>query len=207
VEYLEVQQGAIYLLNDEDENDPYLNLIAAYAPDDDRLSGKRIELQESQIGACFTEKKVIRVDNLPEDYASITSGLGESPLKYLVIIPIQLNELAIGVIELISYERVGDYRVEFVAKAGETMTAILTSLKANEQTKKLLEKQRQQAEEMSSQEEELRQNLEEMQATQEEAARKAEELSIFTSEFEVKEKEYLDRIAKLEKENKKLKKK
>ncbi len=207
VEYIDVQQGAIYILNDEDKNDPYLELMAAYAPDEEHLTGKRLELQESQVGACYTEKKVIRVDDLPEDYASITSGLGEAPLKYLVIIPIQLNEIAIGVIELISFERVSDYRIEFIEKAGETMTAILTSLKANEQTKKLLEKQKSQAEEMSSHEEELRQNLEEMQATQEEAARKAEELSIFTSEFEEKEKEYLAKIEKLEKENKKLKKK
>ncbi len=207
VEYIEVQQGAIYILNDEDKSDSFLELIAAYAPDEERLSGKRLELQESQVGACYTEKKVIKVDDLPEGYASIASGLGEAPLKHLVIIPIQLNEIAIGAIELISFEKVSDYRIEFIEKAGETMTAILTSLKANEQTNKLFEKQKSQAEEMSSHEEELRQNLEEMQATQEEAARKAEELSIFTSEFEEKEKEYLAKIEKLEKENKKLKKK
>jgi transcriptional regulator with GAF, ATPase, and Fis domain len=205
VEYVKVEQGALYILNDKDEEDLYLLLTAAFAPDDDRLTGKRVELQENQVGACFTEKKVIRVNDLPAGYASLTSGLGETPLKHLVIIPIQLNEIAIGVIELLSFEEVPDYKIEFIEKAGETMTAILTSLKANEQTNKLLSKQKLQGEEMASQEEELRQNLEEMQATQEEAARKAEELSIFTLEFEEKEKEYLAKIEELEKENQKLK--
>lgn len=207
VEYVEVQQGAIYILNDDDESNSYLELISANAPDDDRLTGKRLELQESQIGACFTDKKVIRVNDLPEGYASLSSGLGDAKLDHLVVIPIQLNEIAIGVIELISFEEVNDYKVGFIEKAGETMTAILTSLKANEQTNKLLEKQKAQGEEMASNEEELRQNLEEMQATQEESARRTEELSIFTEEFEEKEKEYLARIEKLEKENTKLKKK
>ncbi len=205
VDYIEVQQGAIYMLNDDDEGDSFLELMAAYAPDDERLIGKRIELQEGQIGACFTEKKVIRVNDLPEGYASLTSGLGDSSLKHLAIIPIQLNEIAIGVLEFISFKEVSDYRLEFIEKAGETMTAILTSLKANEQTKKLLDQQKTQAEELSSQEEELRQNIEEMQATQEEAARRAEQLTIYSAEFEEKEKEYLTRIELLEKENKKLK--
>jgi len=207
IEYVQVEQGVLYILNDEDENDPYLILTAAFAPDENRLIGKRVELQEGQIGACYTERKVIRVSDLPDGYANLTSGLGDTPLKHLVIIPIQLNEIVIGVIELLSFEEVPEYKIEFVEKASETMTAILTSLKANEQTKKLLDKQKAQGEEMASSEEELRQNLEEMQATQEEAARRAEELSIFSTEFEEKEKEYLGRIEELEKENKKLKSK
>ncbi len=207
VEYVEVQQGAIYILNDENEDDVYLEFMHAFAPNNERLAGKRFEIQESQVGACFTERKIIKVNDLPEGYAYLSSGLGKTPLKNMVIIPIQLNEIAVGVIELISFEEVENYKIALIEKAGETMTAILTSLKANEKTKRLLEKQKEQGEEMAEQKEELRQNLEEMQAKQEEAARRAEELVISSAEFEKKEKEYLARIEKLEKENRKLKKK
>ncbi len=207
VEYVGIQQGALYLLNDENESDPYLELMAAYAPDDERLEGKRNNLQEGQIGACFAEKKIIKINNLPEGYANLISGLGESALKNLVVIPLKLNEVAVGVVELLSIEAVADYRIEFVEKAGETLTAILTSLKANVQSRKLLDQQKVQSEELSSQEEELRQNLEEMQATQEESSRRADKLTKHTNEFKEKEKKYLEKIKKLEATIKTFKKK
>jgi PAS domain S-box-containing protein len=173
-EYVEVAQGAIYLVNDDKEEDKYLELMAAYAADDKRLKGARFGIQEGQLGACFMEQRVIKVDNLPDGYAHLSSGLGESPLKHLVIIPLRLNEITIGVIELLSFKETPQYRIEFIEKAGQTLTSILTSLKANVKTKKLLEAQKILAEEMAAQEEELRQNLEEMQATQEELGRMKE---------------------------------
>jgi PAS domain S-box-containing protein len=204
VEYLEVSQGAIYILNDEDANDIHLVLQAAYAPDDERLEGRRIEPGEGQIGASFAEKSVIRLDNLPETYAILNSGLGEAPLKHLSIVPLKLNEIIIGVVELLSFERIPDHRVEFVEKSGETLTSILTALKASDQTQRMLEKQKIQAQEMAAAEEELRQNLEEMQATQEELERMKEIERINTEKRKKAEQEFLE---KLQVQNEELKKK
>lgn len=171
VEYLEVQQGAIYILNDEDEGDVHLVLQAAYAPDNNRLEGKRIELEEGQIGACFREREIVKAGNLPDNYALLTSGLGEHALRHMVLIPLKLNEIIIGVVELLAFTEIDDFKIDFVSKSGETLTSILTALKATDQTQRMLEKQKMQSEEMAAQEEELRQNLEEMQATQEELER------------------------------------
>ncbi len=196
VEYIEVQQGAIYLLNDEDEGDKYLELLASYAPDDKRLIGTRIDLDEGQVGTCYKEMSVIKVDNLPDDYALFSSGLGELPLKDLVVIPLRLNEIVIGVVELLSFAPVPQYRIEFVEKSGETLTSILTALKANFRTQKLLEKQKLQAEELGAQEEELRQNLEEMQATQEELGRMKEIERKNEEERKKAEKKLMDQLKK-----------
>ncbi len=209
VEYLQIAQGAIFILNDNDENDMHLVLQAAYAPDEERIEGKRIELREGQIGACYRQQEVIIVDNLPADYANLSSGLGDAPLKFLAVIPLKLNEICIGVIELIAFQEIESYKIEFVVKSGETLTSILTALKATDKTQTMFEQQKLQAEELSAQEEELRQNLEEMQATQEESSRKAEELIVVSKEFEQKEKDYIEKIKKLEKQvsgNKKSKK-
>ena len=64
VEYMDIAQGAIFILNDDDDNDLHLVLQAAYAPDEKRVEGKRIELEEGQIGACFKQQEVIVVNNL-----------------------------------------------------------------------------------------------------------------------------------------------
>jgi ligand-binding sensor domain-containing protein len=204
IDYLEVVQGAIYLYNDDDEKDPYLLLVASYAPDEDRLKGKRIELQEGQIGTCFTERKVIRIDNLPVNYAKLSSGLGDAHLRNLVVVPLKLNEIVIGVVELLSFNPIEDFKIGFIEKVGETLTSLLTALRANEKTNKMLELQKIQAEEFASHEEELRQNLEEMMATKEEADRQAEELRIITEEFAEREKQLSMEIEKLKMENEKL---
>ena len=194
VEYIEVQQGAMYLLNDDDEGDKFLELMAAYAPDEKRLIGTRIELEEGQVGTCYTEMNVIKMDNLPDSYATFGSGLGESSLRHLVVIPLRLNEIVIGVIELLSFKAVPHYRIDFVEKAGETLTSILTALKANYKTQKLLEQQKMQAEELAAQEEELRQNLEEMQATQEELGRMKEIERKNEEERRIAEKKLMDQL-------------
>lgn len=196
VEYLEVQQGAIYLLNDDDENNKFLELMSAYAPDDKRLTGTRVGLDEGQVGTCFKEMSVVKIDNLPDDYAHFSSGLGESSLKHMALIPLRLNEIVIGVVELLSFTPVPQYRIEFVEKSGETLTSILTALKANVRTQLLLEKQKMQAEELTAQEEELRQNLEEMQATQEELARVKEIDRKKEEERKEAEKKYLEQLQK-----------
>jgi hypothetical protein len=42
---MQVEQGALYLYNDDDENNPYLTLVASYAPDEKRLIGRRLEMK------------------------------------------------------------------------------------------------------------------------------------------------------------------
>lgn len=194
VEYIEVSQGVIYLVNDDKEDDVFLELMAAYAPDDDRLAGSRVEMGEGQVGTCYKEGAVVKVDNLPPEYASFGSGLGDAAMGHLVVIPLKLNEIVIGVVELLSFEALADYRITFVEKSGETLTSILTALTANEKTKKLLEQQKMQAEELYAQEEELRQNLEEMQATQEELTRMKESERIAEDERRESEKEFMEQL-------------
>jgi|GEM_PF-1251426 len=199
-EYLNVQQGALYLINDDEETHKYLELLAAYAPDEKRLEGTRIEIGEGQVGTCYKEMRVIRIDNLPSNYATFSSGLGQTSLKYLSVVPLHLNEIVIGVIELLSFEEIPKYMIDFVEKSGETLTSILTSLKANTQTRKLLEKQKLQAEELAAQEEELRQNLEEMQATQEELLRMKEEENKKEEERRAAEQRYMEQLQMQNKE-------
>jgi hypothetical protein len=91
-----------------------------------------------------------------------------------------------GIIELASFKVLEDHEIEFVKRLSTSMAAFVASNRINSKTKLLLQKFKQQSEELSAQEEEMRQNLEEMQATQEEIHRK--------------EQEYINRIDALEQE-------
>lgn len=176
VNYLNANQGALFLYNNENKDDIYFDLLAAYAYDRRKYLSKRINQGEGLIGASAIEKETILLSEIPEEYAEITSGLGSAIPRNIVIIPLKLENEVLGVIEIASFYEFKPHEVEFAEKIAENIAATITTTKINSQTAKLLEQSRLQADEMAAQEEEMRQNLEELQATQEEAARKAAEL-------------------------------
>ncbi len=181
IDYLNANQGGLFLLNDDQDQEKYLELISAFAYNRKKFKKKTILLGEGLVGNCAIERNTIHLREIPEDYIEITSGLGDAPPRTLLIVPLKLEEKVFGVIEIASFNDFHDYEVEFVEQIGETIASTLSAVKNNIRTKQLLEQSQQQSEEMAAQEEEMRQNMEEMLATQEEMARKTLEMEGMTS--------------------------
>ncbi len=176
VNYLNANQGAFFYLNDDDPNNPYLELLATYAYNKERKKKKIFKLGEGLVGTVAIEKATIYMTDIPEDYITITSGLGGATPRSLLIVPLKAEEEIVGVIEIASFNELKDYEISFVEQVSESIAATVSITKINQRTARLLEQSQLQAREMAAQEEEMRQNLEELKATQEEAARREAEL-------------------------------
>jgi ligand-binding sensor domain-containing protein len=175
VNYVEAQQGGVFLLNDDDENAPMLELVASYAYGAERMNQQFLP-GEGYIGTCFKSKQFLEIDNITESYTVLKSGLGTEHLKHLLFAPMKINDQCIGVVEIGSFRKVKGYRVSFIEKLMESFTSTISTEKANAKLKKLIDHSVMQSKELAESEEQLRMNLEEIMATQEESARREDEL-------------------------------
>jgi PAS domain S-box-containing protein len=181
VKYIDANQGGFYLLDDTDPGDKFFNLTACYAYERRKYTDKRLEWGEGLVGACGLEKKTTVLSKIPDSYLNITSGLGKSNPKNLILVPLLLNDEVHGVIEIASFNIFEKHKIEFVEKVAESIASTISSVKINLRTAKLLKESQEQAETLQTQEEQMRQNMEELQATQEEAARQAEKFISFNN--------------------------
>lgn len=182
VEYLKANQGALFLVNDEEQN-IQLEMMACYAYHKRKYLHKRIAPGEGLIGQAFLEQETIYMTQVPQNYVSIRSGLGGATPGSLLIVPLKMNDKIHGVIEIASFNTFKPYEIEFIEKLGENIASTLANVKINNKTRKLLEESQMLTEQMRAQEEEMRQNMEELEATQEEMRRAQEQAINQTKEL------------------------
>lgn len=173
VSYIEANQGALYLIKEDEENNKCFEMVACMAWDRIKMQQKTFLLEEGLLGACYFEKAPIEITEIPQDYISISSGLGGSKPHMLMLIPLIHNEEIVGIVEVASFKLFDEHVKTYLAKISENFASSISSIRINARTNELLSISQIQAEEMQAQEEEMRQNIEELHATQEEMRRKA----------------------------------
>ncbi len=175
VQFINVVQGALYLY---DEDKKLLRNVATYGYNRKKYINQEFKIGHGLIGECAYEKDYVYRTEIPEEYATITSGiLGDKKPSSILLIPLITDQKLQGVLEFASIDdEIPELTIRLLKELGEIIARTVFNLKVNEKTERLLRESQSMTQELQENEEQLRQNAEEMRATQEELKKSNEQL-------------------------------
>jgi PAS domain S-box-containing protein len=182
--YLNANQGGLFVYTKENEEES-LDLMASFAYDKQKFLEKKIILKredghyvygEGLVGQSFIDNETIFMTEIPEEYVKITSGLGQSLPRNILIVPLQYNDIIVGVIELASFNKFKEHEIHFVERLCIQVGAIIVAENINKDTRKLLQDASIQSEELLLKENDMKKSYLEIAAIQEELSRNENEM-------------------------------
>lgn len=166
IKYIDAKAGAFYVIDDEDQTS--LNLFADYGLSKEiKQQNATILPNSGLVGASYTLNEVQLINDIPDDYLSINSGLGQATPKSVLIIPLSYDNSVLGVIEMASFRQITPTEVEFVEKVASIVATNINTVKMNEQNIRLIQQFKEKSRQMQENEERMRQNLEELEMIRE----------------------------------------
>ncbi len=169
VDYLEINQGGIFVLAEREQRKPYLELQATYAYSKFKAMSKKVNLGDGIVGTCALEREVTYLTEIPDSYPFITSGLGGALPKAILVAPLIHENMVYGVIELASFSKFEQKEIDLITEISEQIAAAIASVRINAKTAALLSELQRQQDEVLAQEKTTRENLDKLQQTQEKA--------------------------------------
>ncbi|HUP98049.1 MAG TPA: response regulator, partial [Usitatibacter sp.] len=156
------QHAEFHVLSGGDEF-PHLTLLASYASEGENAHGRRIGMGEGLVGQCALEKRKILLTNPPSDYLLISSGLGQSAPRNILVLPVVFESQVKGVLELASFEGFSEIHQAFLDQLTESIGIVINTIEANTRTEDLLTQSQTLAQELQSRQEELQTTNQELQ--------------------------------------------
>jgi hypothetical protein len=119
---LEAGQGAFYELK-EDGHTRWVELTGGYALSIGENTTLKFDIGEGLIGQSAAEGKTLYIDEVPEGYMKIASGLGMASPRYLLITPVKKDQKVVGVMEVSTFKALSETQRKFVEDAAQLLSA------------------------------------------------------------------------------------
>ncbi|KFC20372.1 response regulator [Chryseobacterium sp. FH1] len=194
IEYGNCTNGAVYLL-DEGQ----LRLTTAFGLENSMKQS--FDLGEGMVGQAFVQKMPKVYNDLNEDDFSISFATGKIKINAILLIPIILNNEAIGVLELSSCTNFDQDQIEYFAEGSRNIAIALNAAKGREKEQRLLEETQAQSEELQVQHSELENLNTELEAQTQKLQASEEELKVQQEELMQTNTELEERSKLLEEKN------
>lgn len=119
---LEAGQGAYYEVKEADDS-RWIELTGGYALSIGENTTIKFDMGEGLIGQSAAEGKTLYIDEVPEGYMKIASGLGMASPRYLLIAPVKKDQKVVGVLEVSTFKALSETQRKFVEDAAQLMSA------------------------------------------------------------------------------------
>ncbi len=140
-----IQRGVFYLAN-VDAQPPRLSLLATYPRHISPEPAATIPFGEGLLGQVAEDRQRIHLRDVPPDYAKISSALGGTTPRSIVLLPILFGDETRAVIELASIEDLSNIHIAFLDQLGESIGIVLSTITANMRAEDLVQEQAARAE-------------------------------------------------------------
>jgi HAMP domain-containing protein/signal transduction histidine kinase/DNA-binding response OmpR family regulator len=153
-------QGTIYHVGGADDG-RRLTLLSSYAHKGRQLP-ETIALGQGLAGQCAVEKKRILLSDVPPEFITISSALGEAPRVSIVVLPILFESETKAVIELATLQPFTEVNLAFLDQLTLSIGAVFNTIEATMRTEGLLTQSQQLTVQLQSRQSELQQTNEEL---------------------------------------------
>lgn len=157
-EQLGIQAGAFYV-----QNGNGFKLVSTYGVRSDANIPERFGENDGLLAQAAYKGKTLHVDNVPDNYLSIGSSLGQSKPKYLVVIPSGIGGVSNAVIEVGSFHKINKEDFELLQLSSEAIGLAVRAAEYRSHLQDMYEETERQSEELQTQTEELRVSNEELE--------------------------------------------
>lgn len=164
-EYLGAKVGAIYVA-DRAEGGPILNLLGTYAYTQRKNLSSQFKFGESLVGQAALEGKQILIQNAPDDYIRVVSGLGEANPTNICVTPIMFDRTVRGVMEIGTLEPLSELELDYLEQAVASVATAFEIAENQTQLKMQQEELRASNEELEEQTRTLELSQQELKAQQ-----------------------------------------
>ena len=119
-----IVQGVAYTLNRQTQTFSMVSTYAFYTTDTSRT----FAIGEGIPGQVAKDKKLLFINDVPEGYIKIVSGLGSSSPRYMGVIPVIHNDETIALLEISTFEKPEVDLVEFEKQFNEKVSEKISTL-------------------------------------------------------------------------------
>lgn len=119
--HMESGIGAFYTTTTEDGK-RFVELKSSYALALGESQTLKFEFGEGLVGQAALEEKTLIIDDIPEGYIKIVSGLGSATPTHLLVVPVKQGDELYGVVEIASFTPLGKKEGEMTEAAFKLLT-------------------------------------------------------------------------------------
>ena len=157
----------VFYLKEVEKSDQYLTRMSSFASLAGEQERKQFRLGEGLIGQCALLKRPIHLNQVPDDYLKIGSGLGEASPKTIMILPVLFEDQVLAVIEIASFETLTPLQIKLLEEVNNNLGIKINSIINHMKVEQLLQESQALTEELQAQSEELQMQQEELRTTNE----------------------------------------